>query len=195
MDPESVIIRKATKADAKYAVQIAEETERSAIARGSGIAKRSPESILEKMAEGKAVIAVAATGEWAGFSYFEVWAHGEFISNSGLIVSPAFRKGGVARAIKKKVFSLGRRKYPDAKVFSITTGLAIMKLNTRLGFEPVTYNEITQEPSFWQGCRSCVNYPVLQSKGFGNCLCTAMLFTPRKTAKKRTAATRPAGHC
>jgi len=188
MDPEGVIIRKARKEDAKYAAQIAEETERSAIARGSGISKRSPESIISKIDEGKAVIAIAATGEWAGFSYFEVWAAGEFISNSGLIVAPAFRKGGVARAIKKKVFSLGRRKYPDAKVFSITTGLAIMKLNVRLGFEPVTYNEITQEPAFWQGCRSCVNYEVLKSKDFRNCLCTAMLFTPKGNKKQRLAA-------
>ena len=187
MDPEGVIVRKATKEDERYAVQIAEETERSAIARGSGISKRSPESIILKIAEGRAVIAVAATGEWAGFSYFEVWAGGEFISNSGLIVAPAFRQGGVARAIKKKVFSLGRRKYPKAKVFSITTGLAIMKLNARLGFEPVTYHEITQEPAFWKGCESCVNYPVLKSKDFRNCLCTAMLFTPKEIKKRKAA--------
>lgn len=188
MDPEGFVVRKATKADAKYASQIAEETERSTIARGSGISKRSPESIAAKMAEDKAVIAVTATGEWAGFAYFEVWAGGAFLSNSGLIVSPPFRNCGVAKAIKRRVFSLGRKQYPDAKIFSITTGLAIMKMNAGLGFEPVTYAQLPQESGFWQDCKSCVNYGILENKGCRNCLCTAMLFAPKAKRRRQAAA-------
>jgi hypothetical protein len=185
MDPEGFIVRIADETDKQYAQQIADETERSAIARGSGISKRSTASIIRKMEEGKAVIAVTKEGQWAGFSYIEVWANGEFVSNSGLIVSPVYRQGGLASAIKRRTFSLSRKKYPGAKVFSITTGLAIMKMNARLGFQPVTFTEIPQEKKFWNGCRSCVNYTILKNKDCKNCLCTAMLFTPRVRREKR----------
>lgn len=179
MDPEGeLIIRVATAADQHYAPAISAEMESSAKIRGTGIAKRSPESIIQKMKDGKAVIAVTNTGKWVGFSYIEIWSNGEFVSNSGLIVDPAYRGQGIARAIKEAIFELSREKYPEAKIFSITTGLAIMKMNASLGFETVTYNEITKDPAFWQGCQSCVNFGILQSKCCGNCLCTAMLFTP-----------------
>jgi hypothetical protein len=153
--------------------------ESSAIARGSGISKRSAASIIEKIDTGKAIVAVTENGEWAGFSYIETWDNEKFVSNSGLIVSPKHRNRGIASQIKTQIFELSRSKYPQAKVFSITSGLALMKLNTRLGFEPVTYSEIAQEFRFWQGCKSCVNYDVLQSKNRCNCLCTAMLFDPK----------------
>lgn len=180
MDPEdSVIIRVATEDDKQYAKAITDEMESSAKIRGTGIAKRSPESIIQKMREGKGVIALTHSGKWAGFSYIETWSNGEFVSNSGLIVDPAYRGQGIARAIKEKIFELSREKYPSAKIFSITTGLAIMKLNASLGFETVTYSEITGDQQFWQGCKSCVNFNILQSKCCGNCLCTAMLFTPK----------------
>lgn len=133
---------------------------------------------MQKMREGKAIIAVTSDGEWAGFSYIEIWSGGELVSNSGLIVSPAFRRSGVAAAIKQKIFELSRQKYPEAKIFSITTGLAIMKMNARLGFEPVTFNEITHDGKFWEGCRSCVNFEILKGKECRNCLCTAMLYAP-----------------
>jgi hypothetical protein len=177
MDPESIIIRIAGDPDEKYAVQIAEETRRSAIQRGSGISNRSPESIVQKMREGKAVVAVTSGGEWVGFSYIEIWSKGEFVSNSGLIVSPAYRLSGVAERIKQKIFQLSRDKYPNAKLFSITTSLAIMKMNARLGFDPVTFNEITQDSEFWEGCKSCINFEILQGKHCKNCLCTSMLYT------------------
>ncbi|MET0638031.1 MAG: N-acetyltransferase [Chitinophagaceae bacterium] len=175
---KNIIVREATPEDAVYASQICDEMFTSAIIRGSGISKRSPESIVRKMEEGKAVIALTAKGEWVGFSYLEVWAGGEFVSNSGLIVAPAFRGNGVASRIKKTVFGLSRKLYPEAKVFSITTGLAIMKMNSALGFEPVTYSEIPREEKFWEGCKSCINYNVLLGKKCANCLCTAMLYTP-----------------
>ncbi|MGZ3752013.1 MAG: N-acetyltransferase [Mucilaginibacter sp.] len=180
MDDERVIVRPAEAADVIFAKEIADEMGASAIARGSGIAKRSPQSICEKILAGKAVIALTEYGKWVGFQYLEVWEGGKFVSNSGLIVAPAYRKARVATAIKKKIFQLSRDRYPNAHIFSITSGLTIMKLNTALGFEPVTYSEITKDEHFWEGCKSCVNYDVLTGKKKCNCLCTAMLFDPAK---------------
>ncbi|WP_017259886.1 N-acetyltransferase [Pedobacter arcticus] len=161
-----------------FAETICNEMEVSAKARGTGIAKRSPEYISNKMLEGKAVIALHKDGTWAGFCYIETWSHGDFVANSGLIVNPIYRKCGLAKAIKTKVFQLSRQKYPDAKIFGLTTGLAVMKINSDLGYEPVTYSELTQDEKFWDGCRSCVNYDILVSKGRQNCMCTAMLYDP-----------------
>lgn len=179
METSEVIVRVALPADIRYANEIVNEMEASAKARGTGIARRSPESIIQKILQGKAVIATLPDGTWVGFSYLETWQQGAFVSNSGLIVSPTFRKQGVASAIKRTVFDLSRRLYPDAKIFSITTGSAVMKLNSQLGFEPVAYNDITTDAAFWKGCESCTNYPILCSKGCHNCLCTAMLFDPK----------------
>jgi GNAT superfamily N-acetyltransferase len=180
MKSDTIVVRAADAADAKYAKQISEETERSAIARGSGISKRPPSVIIRKMLEGKAVIAVTNDGRWAGFSYIETWSNEEFVSNSGLIVCPDHRNKGVAARIKKEIFRLCRNNYPNASIFSITTGLAIMKMNERLGFKAVTFNEITHEASFWKGCKSCVNYNILKGKQFKNCLCTAMCYSRKK---------------
>src|SRR5688572_17001365 len=152
--------------------------EESAKARGTGIAKRSPEYIMKKMDEGKAVIAHTADGTWVGFCYIEAWEHGKYVANSGLIVSPAFRKTGVATEIKRTVFELSRQMFPDAKIFGLTTGLAVMKINSDLGYEPVTYSELTNDEEFWKGCQSCVNFDILTSKNRKNCLCTAMLYDP-----------------
>jgi hypothetical protein len=179
MDEERIIVRSAIPADVVYADEIIHEMESSAIVRGSGISKRSAAAVIEKMDNGKAIVAVTENGEWAGFSYIETWDNEKFVSNSGLIVSPKHRNQGVASQIKTQIFNLSRSRYPAAKVFSITSGLAIMKMNTRLGFEPVTYAEVAQETTFWDGCKSCVNYDILQSKHRCNCLCTAMLFDPQ----------------
>jgi len=157
----------------------------SAKARGTGIAKRSPDYVKMKMEEGKAVIALTKDGTWVGFCYIEAWEHEKYVANSGLIVSPPFRKSGVATEIKRKVFELSRKKYPDAKIFGLTTGLAVMKINSDLGYEPVTYSELTTDEEFWKGCRSCVNFEILMSKGRKNCMCTAMLFDPVEDAKKK----------
>lgn len=167
-----------------YAAQICDEMALSAKARGTGIAQRSPEYVANKMLEGKAVIALHKNGTWAGFCYIETWSHGDFVANSGLIVNPEFRKVGLAKAIKENIFKLSRKKYPDAKIFGLTTGLAVMKINSDLGYEPVTYSELTQDEAFWQGCKSCVNYDILTSKGRKNCMCTAMLFDPAEKAKE-----------
>jgi hypothetical protein len=167
----------------KYAEIICTEIENSAKARGTGIAKRTPEYVRQKMREGKAVVALTADGKWAGFCYIETWSHGKYVANSGLIVAPEFRKSGLARDIKKKVLELSTTKYPDAKLFGLTTGLAVMKINSDLGYEPVTYSELTDDEEFWKGCQSCINFEILQSKNRKNCLCTAMLYDPKAKAK------------
>ena len=175
---EDLELRLATREDWIFAKQITSEMHDSAIMRGCGISKRSSLSVIRKMIEGKAIIAVTPNNDWAGFSYIETYENYGFVSNSGLIVAPAYRKCGVAKAIKQRIFDLSRTLYPNAKIFSITTGAAVMKMNTRLGFEPVTYSEITKEKKFWQGCKSCVNYRTLLDKDCKNCFCTAMLYTP-----------------
>lgn len=169
----------ATKEHSNFAIVIANEMESSAKARGTGIAKRTPEYIEQKMLEGKAVVAFSKDGIWAGFCYIETWSHGQYVANSGLIVAPQFRKSGLAKAIKKKIFQLSRTTYPDAKLFGLTTGLAVMKINSDLGYEPVTYSELTQDDAFWAGCKSCVNYEILMSKDRKNCMCTGMLYDPQ----------------
>lgn len=185
-EPDPIIVRVAIKADAKYALMITKEMSDSAKARGSGIGHRSVEFLCSKMDNNEAVIAVTRSGTWVGFCYIETWQNEKFVSNSGMIVSPPFRKRGIATEIKKAIFQLCRTHYPQASIFSITTGLAIMKLNTRMGFEPVTYSEITTDPQFWNKCKNCINYDTLQAKGCKNCFCTAMIFQP-ETEKKMLA--------
>lgn len=171
----------ATLDDIVFAESITDEMYHSALARGTGIARRSPDYIAEKMKEGKAVIAQDGHGKWIGFCYIEAWSHGKFVANSGLIVIPEYRKTGIATLIKKRVFELSREKYPEARIFGLTTGLAVMKINSELGYEPVTYSELTDDEEFWSGCKSCVNYDILKSKNRSNCLCTAMLYDPAKS--------------
>ncbi len=179
MENQEIIVRVAIPEDKKYATIITDEMESSAKARGTGIAKRSPEYIKKKIDEGKSVVAIASSGQWVGFCYIETWSHGEYVANSGLIVSPEFRKSGVAKKIKHTIFDLSRKLYPNAKIFGLTTGLAVMKINSELGYEPVTYSELTQDEEFWAGCKSCINYEILMSKDRKNCMCTAMLYDPK----------------
>lgn len=159
---------------------ICREMEESAKARGTGIAKRSPEYIVKKMEEGKAIIATTDKGEFVGFCYIETWGHEKFVANSGLIVHPEFRKTGVATKIKEKAFELSRKKYPEAKIFGLTTSLAVMKINSDLGYRPVTFSELTDDESFWKGCSSCVNYDILTRTNRKHCLCTGMLYDPKE---------------
>ena len=162
----------------QYAASICDLVYISAQERGTGIAKRTPEYISAKMLSGKAVIAIAENGELAGFSYIETWGHQKFVANSGLIVAHKFRQTGLARRIKQKIFDLSRTLYPDAKIFSITTGLAVMKINYDLGFHPVTFSELTDDEEFWKGCSGCRNFDILQRNNYKMCLCTGLLYDP-----------------
>ena len=159
---------------AKYAEEICRLIEESAKIRGTGIAKRDPEYIRKKLINGRSVVALCGD-RLIGFCYVETWSHERYVSNSGLIVHPDYRKGGLARAIKKEAFDLARNLFPDAKVFGITTSGPVMKINSELGYIPVTFSELTQDDAFWKGCSSCPNYDILQAKDRKVCLCTGML--------------------
>ena len=178
------IVEVATEDHLHYAETICAEMEESAKQRGTGIAKRSVVYLMEKMVEGKAIIATTKAGDWVGFCYIETWEHGKFVANSGLIVSPNYRNSGMAKAIKFKAFELSRKKYPNAKIIGITTSLAVMKINSDLGYEPVTFSELTTDEAFWKGCSSCVNYDVLTRTGRKNCLCTGMMYDHQEAEKK-----------
>ena len=188
MENKEIIVRVATYLDTHFAQRITDEMESSAKARGTGIAKRSPEYVAAKILDGKAVIAVTRLGQWVGFCYIEAWGHGKFVANSGLIVSPEYRKTGVAKTIKHKISNLSRQMYPASKIFGLTTGLAVMKINSDLGYEPVTYSELTDDEEFWAGCKSCVNFDILMSKDRKNCMCTAMLYDPADHFKPEETA-------
>ncbi|WP_027077075.1 GNAT family N-acetyltransferase [Maribacter antarcticus] len=171
----------------KYAQDICDTIEESAKVRGTGIAKRTPDYIQKKLHNGNAVIAL--DGDiFAGFCYIEVWGHGKYVANSGLIVHPSFRGQGLAKKIKQLVFKLSKEKFPDAKIFGITTGLAVMKINYELGYKPVTFSELTDDPEFWKGCQTCKNFDILTRTERKLCLCTGMLHDPKAKpeAKKET---------
>ncbi|MEY3039000.1 MAG: GNAT family N-acetyltransferase [Flavobacteriaceae bacterium] len=161
-----------------YASIICDTIEESAKIRGTGIAKRTPEYIQKKMENGNAIIALRGDA-FAGFCYIEVWGHEKFVANSGLIVHPDFRGTGLAKRIKQAAFDLSRKKFPDAKLFGITTGLAVMKINYALGYKPVTFSELTDDPEFWNGCKTCKNFDILTRTERKMCLCTGMLYDPQ----------------
>ena len=146
--------------------------------KGTGIAVRSKEYLTGKIEEGKAVVAISSEGKWAGFCYIESWGHNKFVANSGLIVSPHFRGVGLAVEIKKRAFELSAKLFPGAKLFGLTTSLAVMKINSGLGYKPVTFSELTDDEDFWKGCQTCPYYDILVRTKRDDCLCTAMIMDP-----------------
>lgn len=172
------VIQVADKQHIKYVDDILTNIADAAKIRGTGIAKRSPEYVKSKMLEDKAIIALTTDGKFAGFCYIESWGHQKFVANSGLIVVPEYRGYGLASKIKRKAFELSRKKFPYAKIFGLTTGLAVMKINSSLGYRPVTFSELTKDDEFWKGCESCVNHDILMRTRRMHCLCTAMLYDP-----------------
>jgi len=173
----------ATTSHFKYAQIICDTIADSAKVRGTGIAKRTPEYIRKKLDNGNAVIAL--DGEtFAGFCYIEVWGHEKYVANSGLIVHPDYRSKGLAKKIKATIFKLSKKKFPEAKIFGITTGLPVMKINYELGYKPVTFSELTDDPEFWKGCQTCKNFDVLTRTEQKMCLCTGMLYDPATKSKR-----------
>ncbi|MBS3993697.1 MAG: GNAT family N-acetyltransferase [Bacteroidetes bacterium] len=170
----SYMITVAGEAHFRYAAIICQMMEESSKIRGTGIAKRKPEYIQLKMEEGKAVIALVQD-KVIGFCYIESWEGQKYVANSGLIVHPEYRNIGLAKAIKQKTFELSKTKFPNAKLFGITTSLAVMKINSDLGYKPVTFSELTQDDTFWKGCESCTNYDILQRTKRTMCLCSGMV--------------------
>ncbi|MEQ9266265.1 MAG: GNAT family N-acetyltransferase [Balneolaceae bacterium] len=178
----SVKIHYATSEHTSYAQAICDLIETAAKQRGTGIAKREPDYIKTKMNNGNAVIALDGDA-LAGFCYIEIWEEKKYVANSGLIVHWDYRGQGLAKKIKAKAFELSKKKYPEAKLFGITTSLPVMKINSDLGYKPVTFSELTQDDTFWSGCQSCPNYDILTRNERKNCLCTGMLYDPSKPNK------------
>ena len=163
----------------QYVDTILETIAEAAKVRGTGIAKRTHEYVATKMKEAKAVIALRKSdGRFAGFSYIETWGNKQYVTTSGLIVHPDFRGLGLAKRIKDMTFTLARIRWPQAKIFSLTSGAAVMKMNTELGYKPVTFAELTDDESFWKGCEGCINVDVLHRTDRKYCICTGMLFDP-----------------
>ena len=162
-----------------YVDEILKTIEDAAKVRGTGIAKRKPEYVAQKIKEAKAVIALQGE-RFAGFSYIETWEHRQYVTTSGLIVHPDFRGLGLAKRIKDLTFTLARTRWPHAKIFSLTSGAAVMTMNTQLGYKPVTFAELTSDESFWKGCEGCINVDVLKRTDRKYCICTGMLFDPEE---------------
>lgn len=179
MEKEEIEVLVAGPEHEVYVDTILDTIAEAAKVRGTGIAKRTHEYVAKKMQEAKAVIALnKADHRFAGFSYIETWGNKQYVTTSGLIVHPDFRGLGLAKRIKDMTFTLARTRWPHAKIFSLTSGAAVMKMNTELGYKPVTFAELTDDESFWQGCEGCINVDVLHRTDRKYCICTGMLFDP-----------------
>ena len=177
MNKEDITVMVADASHEKYVDTILDTIEKAAKVRGTGIAKRTHEYVATKMKEAKAVIALYGD-EFVGFSYIETWGNKQYVTTSGLIVDPKFRGLGVAKRIKDLTFTLARTRWPHAKIFSLTSGAAVMAMNTQLGYHPVTFADLTDDEAFWRGCEGCINVDVLKRTGRKYCICTGMLYDP-----------------
>ena len=176
---EEIIIKVADADDEKYVDTILDTIREAARKRGTGIAERTHEYVATKMKEGKAVLALCGE-RFVGFSYIETWGNKHYVTTSGLIVHPDYLGLGVAKRIKDYTFTLARVRWPDAKIFSLTSGDAVMKMNTQLGYVPVSFNQLTDDDAFWRGCEGCCNHDILVAKGRKFCICTGMLYDPEE---------------
>jgi len=176
----NIEIRIASEVHLQYIPKIEEAILNASEQKGTGIAVRSQEYLKEKILQGKAIIAFSEENEWAGFCYIESWGHNKYVANSGLVVSTAFRGMGLALEIKKRALELSARLFPGAKLFGLTTSLAVMKINSKLGYRPVTFSELTDDDQFWKGCETCPYYDILIRTKRDDCLCTGMIMDPNE---------------
>ena len=176
---EEIIIKVADADDEKYVDTILDTIREAARKRGTGIAERTHEYVATKMKVGKAVLALCGE-RFVGFSYIETWGNKHYVTTSGLIVHPDYLGLGVAKRITDYTVTLARVRWPDAKIFSLTSGDAVMKMNTQLGYVPVSFNQLTDDDAFWRGCEGCCNHDILVAKNRKFCICTGMLYDPEK---------------
>ena len=179
MEAEEIQVLVADASHEKYVDTILNTIAEAAKVRGTGIARRTHEYLLTKMKEAKAVIALQGD-KFAGFSYIETWGNKQYVTTSGLIVHPDFRGIGLAKRINDMTFSLARTRWPNAKIFSLTSGAAVMAMNTQLGYKPVTFADLTDDEAFWKGCEGCINVDVLHRTNRKYCICTGMLYDPEE---------------
>jgi hypothetical protein len=193
MMKENIEITIASEKHLEYVPVIEQALMNASVQKGAAIAVRSSEYLTGKIREGKAVIACTGEGKWVGFCYIESWGHNRFVANSGLIVDSEFRGMGLAGEIKKRALELSARLFPGAKLFGLTTSLAVMRINSGLGYKPVTFSELTDDDQFWRGCETCAYYDILVRTKRNDCLCTAMIMDPSEEHRnngKEYAATR-----
>ena len=179
MDSKKIDVMVADASHEIYVDKILDTIREAAKVRGTGIAERTHEYLTTKIKEGKAIIALDGD-EFAGFTYIESWGNKTYVATSGLIVHPKYRAFGLSKRIQAASFRLARLRWPKANLFSLTSGGAVMKMNTELGYVPVTFNELTDDEAFWKGCEACTNHDILVSKDRKFCICTAMLYDPAK---------------
>lgn len=183
MSIKNITLTIASEAHLQFVREIEEALTEASQQKGTAIAVRSREYLSEKIRQGKAVIAYSDESQWAGFCYIESWGHNKFVANSGLIVATAFRGIGLASAIKKKALELSKKLFPGARLFGLTTSLAVMKINSDLGYRPVTFSELTDDEAFWKGCQTCPFYDILVRTKRVDCLCTAMILVPKHESR------------
>ena len=179
MNKEDITVMVADASHEKYVDTILDTIEKAAKVRGTGIAKRTHEYVATKMKEAKAVIALYGD-ECVGFSYLETWGTTQHVTPPVPIGDPKVRGLGVAKRIKDLTFTLARTRWPHAKIFSLTSGAAVMAMNTQLGYHPVTFADLTDDEAFWRGCEGCINVDVLKRTGRKYCICTGMLYDPEE---------------
>jgi hypothetical protein len=187
MEGNNVNILVAEAEHCKYSESICIMIEEAAKIRGTGIAKRTPEYIESKINQRKAVVALDGD-KIVGFCYIETWEHGKYVANSGLIVHPDYRGMQLAYRIKQRILELSAVLFPDSKVFGITTSNAVLSINFKLGYRPVTFSELTTDPEFWSGCKGCVNYDILERTQKKMCLCTGMIYDNKAKQKVKEEA-------
>ena len=183
MESQDIEVMVADASHEVYVDTILDTIREAAKVRGTGIAERTHEYVAQKMKEGKAIIALCGD-DFAGFTYIDSWGNKQYVATSGLIVHPKYRGLGLAKRIKQASFQLARLRWPWAKIFSLTSGAAVMKMNTELGYVPVTFNELTDDDAFWRGCEGCINHDILVAKKRKFCICTAMLYDPKEHQEK-----------
>jgi hypothetical protein len=76
-------------------------------------------------------------------------------------------------------------RWPEAKIFGLTSSGAVMRINTSLGYVPVPFDELTHDDEYWKGCGTpeapcCINCDVLARTGRKYCVCTGMLYDPAR---------------
>mgnify|MGYP006282399259 CR=1 FL=1 len=180
---KDIIITIASEEHLAYVPDIKQALIKASRQKNTGIAVRSSDYLTEKIREGKSVIAYDSNGNWAGFCYIESWGHKKFVANSGLVIPPDFRGMGLAGEIKKRALELSKKLFPGAKLFGLTTSLAVMKINSGLGYKPVTFSELTDDEQFWKGCETCPYYDILVRTRRTHCLCTAMILDPSEKTR------------
>ena len=53
-----------------------------------------------------------------------------------------------------------------------------MRINFELGYQPVSFSELTDDPEVLERLSNCKNYDILTRTERSMCLCTGMLYDP-----------------